>query len=358
MKSTIFIPEKINVGYQKRSNAYTQKLAYIIYFDEKGALRKETSWQNWRDKELGNDIHENVPTEGFVLNKKVGDYVSDWNHRQAYVRVYDPRGFEFEITIENLLFILENANSIKGKGLEGEFVYGWNGKELVLIPTESPDYKEISEFNKVIHNRVKLKGKDLKIGGTYLIKSNNEIIYLGRFDFWDYDYGEYNNITGHHARKWIKKGKKYFFVNNKTENILTISSLSTSIINVVSEECIENYADLIDKLEKYYNYSPIDNSKDEWIPYTEEDLQEIFNDRSYKYLTDTNKRYEIRYDKQNNNYYYEVGNPSYQYNWGRGNGEPRYIKTEFESLKELIEIMQPVYLRQYLANGKLYSEGK
>lgn len=28
--------------------------------------------------------------------------------------------FEFEITIENLLYILENANPIKGKGLEGE----------------------------------------------------------------------------------------------------------------------------------------------------------------------------------------------------------------------------------------------
>ena len=83
---------------------------------------------------------------GFVLNKKVGDYSSGWNHRQAYCRIYDPRNFEFEITIENLLYILENANSIKGKGLEGEFVYGWDGKDLVLMPVESPDYKQIAEY--------------------------------------------------------------------------------------------------------------------------------------------------------------------------------------------------------------------
>jgi hypothetical protein len=127
MKTTIFIPEKINVGFQNRSDTYTKKLAYIIYFDQKGVLRKETSWNGWRDKSIDNIIYDNIPTSGFVLNKKVGDYVSDWNHRQAYVRVYDPRDFEFEITIENLLYILENASSIKGKGLEGEFTYGWDG---------------------------------------------------------------------------------------------------------------------------------------------------------------------------------------------------------------------------------------
>lgn len=96
MKSTIFIPKKINVGYQERSSTYTGKLAYIIYYDEKGVLRKENSWNSWRTKELGNNVYDNIPTEGFVLNKKAGDYYSGWgNHRQAYSRkifdVYKPK---------------------------------------------------------------------------------------------------------------------------------------------------------------------------------------------------------------------------------------------------------------------------
>lgn len=62
MKSSIFIPKVINVGYQKRSDTYTGKLAYVIYYDEKNKLRKEASWQNWRDKEIPNDEFENVPT--------------------------------------------------------------------------------------------------------------------------------------------------------------------------------------------------------------------------------------------------------------------------------------------------------
>jgi len=124
----------------------------------------------------------NEPTSGFVLNKKVGDYDSGWSHRQAYTRVYDPRGFEFEITIENLLYILENANSIKGKGLEGEFVFGWDGKNLLLIPVESPDYKELTQYSEMIFQKNYVKAKDLKLGATYKTKSNEEYIYMGRFD--------------------------------------------------------------------------------------------------------------------------------------------------------------------------------
>ena len=41
---SIFIPNKINVGYQNREGTYTGKLAYVIYYDERG---------NWEKKHLG-----------------------------------------------------------------------------------------------------------------------------------------------------------------------------------------------------------------------------------------------------------------------------------------------------------------
>ena len=52
MKSNIFVPKRINVGFQERSSTYTGKLAYVIYYDEKGTLRKEKSWNGWRNKEI------------------------------------------------------------------------------------------------------------------------------------------------------------------------------------------------------------------------------------------------------------------------------------------------------------------
>ncbi|WP_257006964.1 hypothetical protein [Shouchella clausii] len=86
------------------------------------------------------------------------------------MRVHDPRGFEFEITVPNLLYILENTSSIKGKGFKGEFVYGWDGKDLVLIPTDAPDYKEMKQFNEIVHANDYIKAKELKPGATYLTK--------------------------------------------------------------------------------------------------------------------------------------------------------------------------------------------
>lgn len=35
MNTSIYIPKKIRVGYNKRGDTYTKKLAYVIYYDEK-----------------------------------------------------------------------------------------------------------------------------------------------------------------------------------------------------------------------------------------------------------------------------------------------------------------------------------
>lgn len=206
MNTNIFIPTKINVGFQERKDTYTGKLAYIIYFDEKGKLRKETSWQGWRDENIPNEIYDNEPMEGFVLNKKVGGDRYGWNPRQTYTRVYDPRGFEFEITIPNLLWILENCNCIKGKGLEGEFVYGWDGKELVLVPVESSDYKEIQEKNKVIHNNTFIKARDLIIGATYEDLNGNQYVYMGKSKPWK-----------NQSNYYYHESHSYYYSNNRKE---------------------------------------------------------------------------------------------------------------------------------------------
>mgnify|MGYP003293415702 CR=1 FL=1 len=41
MATNIFIPKKIKVGFQTREDTYTKKLAYVIYYDTQGKLRKD-----------------------------------------------------------------------------------------------------------------------------------------------------------------------------------------------------------------------------------------------------------------------------------------------------------------------------
>jgi len=364
MKTNIFIPKKIKIGFQNRDDTYTKKLAYVIYYDQKGILRKQKSWESWRDKKINPVEFDNIPTSGFVLNKKVGDYASRWNHRQAYCRVYDERDFEFEITIENLLYILTNTSCIKGKGLEGLFVYGWDGKDLLLMPIDSPDYKEISQYNEIIHAKNYIKSKDLIIGATYRTKQNEEWIYMGRFDYHttkgekSYD----TNSRYSYDYKWIytdiNKGKHHFFAKESTYSwnngldLLTLKSLGDKFIEIISSDCIENYSDLFAKLECTTSYSPLDASKDEYIVYTFEEFTEKFTEGRSLNCFDNNKRKLYIYEtyKEPGQYFIEDRNNNNNYLYNN--------KIMKGILEEIYNNIKPMYKNEYLVNGKLYSEGK
>ena len=180
MNDLMYIPKILNVGYQERNDTYSGKLAYVVYTDGKGKLRKEGSWRSWCKHFLPDS--DNVPTSGFVLNRDVGGVRRSygWDARLEKVRVYDPRGWEVEITIPNLLFILQECTSTKGKGLEGEFVYAWQGKDMVLLPTSSEQYKSCLEYT--ANQAKKVTKEDITVGNWVTFKDNETYIYLGRHD--------------------------------------------------------------------------------------------------------------------------------------------------------------------------------
>lgn len=364
MNSNIFLPKTISVGYQKRSDTYTGKLAYIIYTDEKGVLRKENSWQGWRDKKIESNEFNNEPTSGFVLNKKVGGYSSGWNHRQSYTRVYDPRGFEFEISIENLLYILENANSIKGKGLEGEFIYGWEGTEILLIPVESPDYTNMKEYSDSIHDfkTNKVKAKELILGATYKNKQNNKLIYLGRFDefsAWSSKDGPIN--TNMYFFKEVESGRNGSYTTYKSPSVL---------IGIVDSTPVSNYAELMSDLECSPSFSPIDKSIVKQIPLTDEELQEkalidygidvFFNVNGVDYNTTLYKTSE---DEEEDNDYDDENDINtnfntqlYEMHYPRNVNSNSYNGVKFDTpirgtLSKLNNIYNFTYKQQYLKNG-------
>lgn len=182
---------------------------------------------------------ENVPTEGFVLNKKAGGEKYSWNQRQTYCRVYDPRGFEFELTIPNLLYILENTNSIKGKGLEGRFVYGWDGKELVLVPESAPEYEELLAHSERIQTNVKKSA--LVVGNFYLDKNNRQVVYMGE----GYKKTWRGAYSATKALWFAQSGSDKFDHNNSNFDTKDIKNIITD----TGEKC-HDYAFLADKLDK------------------------------------------------------------------------------------------------------------
>lgn len=414
----IFIPQKLKVGFQERKDTYTGKLAYVIYYDQTGKLRKEASWNSWRDNDIEPIEIENKPTSGFVLNKKVGGYQSYYNMRQTYVRVYDPRDFEFEISIPNLLYILENTNSIKGKGLEDEFVYGWNGTDLILIPTSAPEYKEHMEKANKLFSNASLKAKDMEVGYTYYDLNNVGYVYMGRhmqyktiessyYDykktnyltrnesywtkdidntwsddiFYDYVFLNLNSNISAHKYKTEECGKKYWFycLDDNEKGIVTRSSVPKDKFYVKSESPHENYADFLSVLEHDESYCPIDFSAtvkrlcslEEFIKaaesieyssiekskYDKYDKNEYIN---YYCPNSSNKYLRFVHSHINNRectgyYILKLENGEYIYSH-----RYYYIDTEKDiifrtkSIEELFNFVKPYIYEHYLTNGNMF----
>jgi hypothetical protein len=253
MADKLYIPGKIKVGFRDRDGTYTGKLAYVIYYDHKGILRKEKSWESWRDEKIAPVEFSNEPTEGFVLNKGVGGvrHSWGWNVRNEYIRVYDPRDFEFEISVANLLFILRECNCNKGKGLDGKFVYAWDGTELVLLPECSEDYKNSAKFTALQSQKV--KARELKPGATYLTKDQTKLIYIGKFPKY--------TPTCTNWEGWKKRKRdpayceKYVFINEKDSWVFMDNM--TKLASCQNEAQVPNYAELVDRYNKSIHGSKI-----------------------------------------------------------------------------------------------------
>lgn len=186
--SNAFIPKNIRVGYQNRSDTFTGKLGYVIYYDEKGKIRKEKSWKSWCSESLGSQELENLPKTGYILNRGVRRDQYGWfASGRAMARVYHPDGFEFEITIGNLMKIIEYSDINKQEIVE-PCLLAWEGTDLVLIPTNSELYTNSIKYTE--QQDEKLSAKSLTIGAYYRRKKSDvddpeTFMYMGYYPFKD-----------------------------------------------------------------------------------------------------------------------------------------------------------------------------
>lgn len=174
------VPEKLKVGFQKRDDTFDGRLSFITYYDQKNVLKKEKSWNSWIDNSILPLEIENTPTTGFIVNKSINRGNYSFGGGRDVVRMYDPRGFEFEISTGNYVGLSEYIDIIKGE-LSGELVFSFDsGGNLILLPVNSEQYSL-----SVKHTQLKGKSfsaKSLIIGGVYLDKNKNQCIYIGRYN--------------------------------------------------------------------------------------------------------------------------------------------------------------------------------
>jgi len=309
MNTKLYIPQLIKVGFQKRSDTYTGKLGYVIYRDDKKVWRKEKSWDGWRDTKVKHVELENIPHSGFHLNKGVERY-GYWGSGRSMCRVYDDRGFEFEITIDNLMFILMGSDCSK-RELAGEFVYSWNGMELVLLPVNSQEYEESKKFTSLQGGKVNTK--DLIEGATYVTKKGSKLIYLGKFNV-----NSFKQIYSSHHRSSKKIAsfaiKYVFHTAERAESDYELESYifdhtfqykDTKFIffndldklaNCIVEEPTENYSKHVDKFLKTSWGSKISSIETQTI--TGEEMLRSYEDGKKKHYGNPDYGYNLKDRKE------------------------------------------------------------
>ena len=288
MQKILKLSDTFRVGFQERNDTYSGKLAYVISLE--GRENMPSSWEGWRDKNIPYQDFKNEPVNGFVLNRDVGGTHRsyDWNARREKVRVYDPRGFEIEISLENLLLILQECTSVKGKGLEGELLYAWSGNQIVLLPVGCEEHK-----NAQLHKKLKTKKitkDDMVEGCIYLTKKNKKVMYMGRHPSYEFEHNgnrtyswRYNYLSTPGKPSMVEKSKKYnvykYLEPGKYEPDFFNKSGFVFLAERLTDEPYPDYVDNLKEMKELRCYSKtVDLSWDKNIKYllTEKDDGDYF----------------------------------------------------------------------------------
>jgi hypothetical protein len=287
MHDKLYIPKTITIGFRKRDDTFTGKLAYVIYTDHTGKLRKEASWNSWRDHKIATVTVDNAPQQGFTFNKGV-KRDGYWGSGRSVIRVWDPRDFEFEISVDNLIGILMHADVSK-RDITEPCVFAWNGTELILLPTNSLEYQESTKHTE--KQGKKFSAKELTAGFTYSLKEDRttRVVYLGRFPRFTIDQVDEDGETTRRGyfsrgrRQTLKSNKGHVFINVDSKMIV-IKDPSKYIDEVVSEEVHPAFASFVDTYYSSAESQPIAGVRVNPVVPSDDQLQSYYSWYSHDWI--------------------------------------------------------------------------
>ena len=208
------------VGFQK--NRYSKDEAFrMLGFatpntgDSAFKKRKETV-DRWAEKDLKPMDFENKPTHGF----KIVDTASRYSTSNKFFRVEDPRGFELEIDVSNMLDLIEHHTIVQGAIME-PLLWARFGGNNYLISSNSEEYK----YYKAGPVRV-----GLNAGDWFMNKAGNVLYrFEGRLAY---------NLVGAEAHRVDRDDRRYnygWLSYNRTERT-DFTGVTTKVKTIVNRK--------------------------------------------------------------------------------------------------------------------------
>lgn len=208
-------------------------LAFVCPENNKSMQETAQHWAGDKAKIL---VIDNIPTTGFKIAKSVRRY--SWSGRTNVVwRMEDSaRGFEFEITSENMAKIISSTTLEKGE-ITVPCVYGRANSRLALIPQGTEWFKNIltpEDLKKEAKEKAKACKESLKKAkpGDYLIDDHHKKTYLGRLKI------HLSNQEPQVYHGWLTELIKSEFSNYQYFSIDLLKSYNN--ISELTEGTIEN----------------------------------------------------------------------------------------------------------------------
>lgn len=271
--------KELVVGYHENFNLDIDKapLAFLTYDTHDAASKKRIDTvKNWYGSEKMCNL-DNPPLSGFTFV----DVVSRYRTKNKLMRVFDPRGFIVEVSIDILLEIMQSA-TIKNGVIQEKCFWARKGAENILIPENTPLHEQyLSET--VLSKAANISTKNLKVGGLYINKDGKKYFYLGKLVLKVDE--ENTSSTAFTEYSDLVKNKYEFYVfanlSINAENVDT-NYLVVQHPTMKEEDTTQFKNEIYSQIEKTYNAYEIArqiNLRNMWLAWREEQVpyRLIFN---------------------------------------------------------------------------------
>jgi len=274
-----FIPAKVLVGVKPRDNWDSNEinLSFFTYKGEDGKIKKENSWNNWRDQLLAPIELDNVLLDGFSLLNTT-KRSSDWfGTGRSVWRIQHPSGYTFEIDSSNFEGIIQSVGINAGGSIAGKCILVWRGQKLLLAPEKSVLYKESSAATKRQLSTIDIN--DVKIGSKVRLKDNTTGIYLGKF----------KGLFASHPRDesyitYYNWYDKYFILLDKVKSSYKKSNLDINpklnICEIINEDNLLSNDEALDIIKKELIQYSVDNYTEVYAASIEAKKYELYFEES------------------------------------------------------------------------------
>lgn len=173
----ITIPAKHYLG-KRKSEPGQMSLGFLTPYGTDAAAKKRMctvdEWVNqYRGPHPKSEVLENMPLKGFQVTGSLR-YGSHGN--QDKWRVVDPRGFELEISSENLADLLECCDIQSGQVVQA-CVWARMGSQNYLLPVHHSLYEEAKKLTEIKHK--KIKWQQVNLGDQVTLQNGISGVYLG-----------------------------------------------------------------------------------------------------------------------------------------------------------------------------------